>query len=184
MRIGCLQFAPQVGDVDTNLNRADAVLSRVDPAEMESLDLLVLPEMAFSGTLALFCGQRGHRMAAIILTSDAGYNFKSKEQITTYVEPSGSGISSLWARTMALKHDCTVAVGYPERTRIPSGEEEFYNSLIVVNGDGETVANYRKTFLYYTDETWASEGDGFYQGEIQGLGQVAMGICKPSSAME
>ena len=64
MRIGCLQvrfkhaqvsicialtvhkFAPQVGDVDNNLNRADAVLSRANP---QNLDILVLPELAFSG---------------------------------------------------------------------------------------------------------------------------------------
>lgn len=49
MRIGCLQFAPQVGDVDGNLSRADAVLSRADPDDLDSLDLLVVPEMAFSG---------------------------------------------------------------------------------------------------------------------------------------
>jgi hypothetical protein len=46
MRIGCLQFAPQVGDVNNNMNRADAVLSKAAP---EDLDLLVLPELAFSG---------------------------------------------------------------------------------------------------------------------------------------
>lgn len=46
MRIGCLQFAPQVGDVDNNLNRADSVLSKANP---DDLDLLVLPELAFSG---------------------------------------------------------------------------------------------------------------------------------------
>jgi predicted amidohydrolase len=40
------QFAPQVGDVDNNLNRADAVLSKANP---QNLDLLVLPELAFSG---------------------------------------------------------------------------------------------------------------------------------------
>ena len=28
MKIACLQFAPQTGDVDNNLNRADAVLSK------------------------------------------------------------------------------------------------------------------------------------------------------------
>jgi protein N-terminal amidase len=50
MRIGCLQFAPQVGDVNNNLNRADSVLNRADP---EDLDILVLPELAFSGMLAL-----------------------------------------------------------------------------------------------------------------------------------
>lgn len=63
MRIGCVQFAPQVGDVDNNLNRADAVLSRANP---EELDLLVLPEMAFSGTCAglggrdLQCARQQH----------------------------------------------------------------------------------------------------------------------------
>lgn len=51
MRIGCLQFAPQVGDVDGNLSRADAVLARADPDDLDSLDLLVVPEMAFSGRL-------------------------------------------------------------------------------------------------------------------------------------
>lgn len=48
MRIGCLQFAPQVGDIDNNLNRADAVLSKANP---EDLDILVLPELAFTGML-------------------------------------------------------------------------------------------------------------------------------------
>jgi protein N-terminal amidase len=46
MRIGCLQFAPQVGDVNNNLNRADSVLSKANP---DDLDILVLPELAFSG---------------------------------------------------------------------------------------------------------------------------------------
>lgn len=49
MRIACLQFAPQVGDVGNNLNRADAVLNRADPDDLEGLDLLVLPELAFTG---------------------------------------------------------------------------------------------------------------------------------------
>ncbi|KAK1760627.1 hypothetical protein QBC47DRAFT_10793 [Echria macrotheca] len=157
-RIGCLQFAPQVGDVANNLNRADAVLSRADPMELDNLDLLVLPEMAFSG-----------------------YNFKSLDHIMPYLEPSGSGISALWARTTALKYDCTVAVGYPEivdsSRRHRGSSPKYYNSLIVVNGDGETVANYRKSFLYYTDATWAQEGGGFYAGEIGNFGKVAMGIC-------
>ncbi|KAM0554141.1 hypothetical protein ACHAPJ_006940 [Fusarium lateritium] len=155
MRIGCLQFAPQVGDVDNNLNRADAVLSRTDPVD---LDLLVLPELAFSG-----------------------YNFKSLQDITPFLEPSGSGITSLWARTIALKYNCIVTVGYPEKVDVapkwPTGPE-YYNSVIVVNGDGETIANYRKSFLYQTDETWALEGDrGFFNGFIPGLGNTSIGIC-------
>jgi hypothetical protein len=45
-----LQFAPQVGDIDNNLNRADAVLSK---ANLKDVDFLVLPELAFSGTFQL-----------------------------------------------------------------------------------------------------------------------------------
>ncbi|KAF4585758.1 carbon-nitrogen family protein [Ophiocordyceps camponoti-floridani] len=157
MRIGCLQFAPQVGDLDNNLNRADALLSRANADDL-ALDLLVLPEMAFSG-----------------------YNFKSLNDISPFLEPSGSGITSLWARTSALRYGCFVAAGYPEKVDVspkwPTGPE-YYNSAIVVNADGETVANYRKSFLYYTDETWALEGDGgFYDGFIPGLGNTSIGIC-------
>ena len=46
MRIGCLQFAPVKGDVENNLARADAVLLKACPKD---LDVLVLPEMAFTG---------------------------------------------------------------------------------------------------------------------------------------
>ncbi|KAL6849512.1 hypothetical protein ACO1O0_009053 [Amphichorda felina] len=155
MRIGCLQFAPQVADTNNNLNRADSVLSKANP---EDLDLLVLPELAFSG-----------------------YNFKSLHQIAPFLEPSGSGITSLWARTVALKYNCVVTVGYPEKADVSAKwptSPEYYNSAIVVNEDGETIANYRKSFLYYTDETWALEGDeGFYGGFIPGLGKTSIGIC-------
>ncbi|OTA90248.1 hypothetical protein M434DRAFT_398125 [Hypoxylon sp. CO27-5] len=155
MRIGCLQFAPQLGDIDNNLNRADAVLSKANP---EDLDLLVVPELAFTG-----------------------YNFKSLQQISPYLEPQGSGISALWARTTALKYNCVTLVGYPEqadiKTKWPTSPE-YYNSVIIINGEGETIGNYRKSFLYYTDETWALEGqDGFWEGFIPGLGHTSLGVC-------
>lgn len=51
MKIACLQFAPQIGDIDNNLNRADAVLNRANPLDLDDLDLLVLPELAFTGML-------------------------------------------------------------------------------------------------------------------------------------
>lgn len=125
-----------------------------------------------------------HVSVLILIATDchAGYNFKSLQQISPYLEPSGSGISSLWARTTALKYNTNVVVGYPERVDVspkwPTGPE-YYNSAIIVNGDGETVANYRKSFLYSVDESWALEGrHGFFQGHVRGLGQTAMGICK------
>ncbi|KAF2970330.1 hypothetical protein GQX73_g3215 [Xylaria multiplex] len=155
MRIGCLQFASQVGDIDDNINRADAVLSKANP---ENLDLLVLPELAF-----------------------AGYNFKSLQEISPFLELQGSGISALWARTVALRLNCVVTIGYPEKEDVEAkwpASPEYYNSVIAMNADGETIAHYRKNFLYYTDETWALEGqEGFYGGYIPQLGNISMGIC-------
>ncbi|KAG8159310.1 hypothetical protein KVR01_010971 [Diaporthe batatas] len=157
MRIGCLQFAPQVGDVDGNLSRADAVLSRADPDELDSLDLLVVPEMAFSG-----------------------YNFTSLGHISPFLEYAGTGISSLWARSRALKHNCHVVAGFPEQVDVSDRwptSPEYYNSAIIVSNEGEMIGTYRKHFLYMIDETWALEGPGFGKDYIPGLGQTAMGIC-------
>lgn len=49
MRIGCLQFAPRVGDIDDNIHRADSVLAKANPEDLDNLDVLVLPELAFTG---------------------------------------------------------------------------------------------------------------------------------------
>jgi protein N-terminal amidase len=110
-----------------------------------------------------------------------GYNFKSLRDISPYLEHLNSGVSSLWARTTALKHDCTIIAGYAETVDVSDrwpANPEYYNSALVVNSDGDTIANYRKSHLYYTDETWALEGpSGFYAGRIPGLGRTAIGIC-------
>lgn len=73
-----------------------------------------------------------------------------------------------------------MTIGYPEKAKstLDPAKLEYYNSAVTVSPSGETVANYRKSFLYYTDETWATEGGGFYVGEIGNLGKVAMGICR------
>ena len=46
MRIACLQFAPELGNVQGNISRADGLLQDAAPG----LSILVLPEMAFSGS--------------------------------------------------------------------------------------------------------------------------------------
>jgi len=117
-----------------------------------------------------------------VIADYLGYNFKSLNHISPYLERAGKGISSLWACTTALKHECIVTVGYPESVDITEkwpADPEYYNSAITYSPEGEQILNYRKTFLYHTDETWALEGsDGFYDGVIPGLGNVVMGICK------
>ncbi|KAM3475880.1 hypothetical protein MY8738_007192 [Beauveria namnaoensis] len=155
MRIACLQFAPQLAAIEGNVERADAILSRADP---QDIDLLVLPELAFSG-----------------------YNFKSLGQISPHLELGEFGITAAWSRQVALKYDCAVIAGYPEKidpVHSWPADPEYYNSAIIIDGDGSVVGNYRKSHLYYTDETWALEGrDGFFTGHVRGLGQLVVGIC-------
>jgi protein N-terminal amidase len=64
---------------------------------------------------------------------------------------------------------CVVCVGYPEveKSAPPTNpeaagnavSERYYNSLLIVEPSGTTLLNYRKRFLYYTDTTWAAEGN-------------------------
>lgn len=155
MKIACLQFAPEVGQFDRNMKRADDVIaiSNLPP----NLDWLVLPELAFTG-----------------------YNFQSLTSIAPFLEPTAAGPSTSWAIRTAARFSCTVTVGYPEITRPsnPNEPPQHFNSTVTVSPTGQILANYRKTFLYYTDETWASEGPSkFFSGQLGTLGNVTLGIC-------
>lgn len=57
MRIATLQLAPRLGERDVNIARADQLLSQKD---LSDIDLLVLPEMAFSGRCLLTDTQYFH----------------------------------------------------------------------------------------------------------------------------
>jgi protein N-terminal amidase len=60
--------------------------------------------------------------------------------------------------------DAAAAAAGGDRSAQP--QEKYYNSLLVVDEKGEVLVNYRKTFLFFTDETWASEGTaerGFHE---------------------
>ncbi|KAI9826837.1 MAG: Carbon-nitrogen hydrolase [Thelocarpon impressellum] len=152
MRIGCLQFAPALGDVAGNIERADAILAKAAP---HHLDLLMLPELAFTG-----------------------YNHPSLAAIEPYLESTAVGPSTAWAIAAARRLGCHVSVGYPEKST--ATPRVLYNAVVLVSPEGLVVWHYRKRFLYYTDETWAQEGDDadFTTRHVEGLGHdVAMGIC-------
>jgi protein N-terminal amidase len=116
-------------------------LARIPP---NSLDLLVLPEMCLSG-----------------------YMFPSASAILPYLEHPRIGPTALLFRELAKRLRCHVVGGYPERIEEeeesqPAGsapDKPGYNSAMIVSPDGEILGNYRKTFLFETDKTWAREGE-------------------------
>ncbi|PGH01966.1 protein N-terminal amidase [Blastomyces parvus] len=121
MRIATLQLSPRRGDVEGNIRRANALVDDLEKRLMRLkreaepdgsgsmaagsgvcagtgagalaglLDVLVLPEMAFTG-----------------------YNFPSLEAIRPYLEPTASGPTARWAQSTARRLGCVVCVGYPE----------------------------------------------------------------------
>jgi protein N-terminal amidase len=46
-----------------------------------------------------------------------------------------------------------------DTTSSDDSEESRFNTLFIVDPAGSTLQNYQKRFLYYTDETWADEGE-------------------------
>ncbi|TLD23659.1 N-terminal asparagine amidohydrolase-like protein [Venturia nashicola] len=167
MKIACLQFAPQLGKVQANMEKANKILEETNdlrPTADGRPLWLVLPEMAFSG-----------------------YNFQTLEEITPCLEPSCAGPSTQWAVNIARHYSIFVTVGYPEVAKPadsadPTSKSVNYNSTVTVSPQGVVIGSYRKRFLYYTDETWAHEGDGktasgFFAGPLGPLGDVSMGIC-------
>lgn len=143
MRIGCLQLSPTLGSVHENIQQADSLLS-ASGVRLGGLDLLVLPELAFTG-----------------------YNFPSLSAISPFLEPTSSGPSTRWAHATAKRLNCLVSVGYPEIATLSDSTTRRYNATVTVSPTGAVLAHYRKAFLYYTDATWASEGpDGFWSGVL------------------
>jgi predicted amidohydrolase len=53
MRIATLQFTPTLGDVAASIAYAESLLYK-DESRLRNLDLLVLPELAFTGTYRRF----------------------------------------------------------------------------------------------------------------------------------
>lgn len=50
MKVATLQFSPRLGEVAANFSRAESLLMREErEGLLDELDLLVLPELAFTG---------------------------------------------------------------------------------------------------------------------------------------
>jgi protein N-terminal amidase len=62
-------------------------------------DILLLPEMAFSG-----------------------YMFDSKEEVEPFTEKCGEGLTFQWCANTAREYNCMVVAGYPEKS-----DDKFYN---------------------------------------------------------
>ncbi|KAJ6508297.1 carbon-nitrogen hydrolase [Mycena sanguinolenta] len=165
-RIAILQFQPKIGQISTNITRARELCRGIPP---RSVDLVCLPEMAFSG-----------------------YVFDSAATISPYLEHPRAGPTSMFCSELAKHLKCYVVAGYPER--LEQSEVEQYlaetgthvvgaNSAALYGPEGEWVGGYRKTNLFETDKTWAKPGTGFATFSLPPpLNNMALAICMDLNA--
>jgi hypothetical protein len=89
MKVATLQLDSKIRNVEHNIATANSILSSSPPPA--DLDLLVLPELAFTG-----------------------YNYPSFDSIKPYLEPTTAGVTTQWAISTAKRLGCHVIAGYPE----------------------------------------------------------------------
>lgn len=106
IRIAAVQYDPHFQDVQGNMQRVDKMIEYLTP---ELVDILLLPEMAFSG-----------------------YMFANREEINPFLELE-DGPSITWAKQTASRLQCAVLVGYPE---LDKNTGEAFNSLAIVDDTG------------------------------------------------
>jgi predicted amidohydrolase len=115
----------KLGDIEHNVKQAMVLL---DNAKDNSVDVLVLPEMA-----------------------NSGYYFDSYEEVKTHSEkiPTGPLSQELikWSRNKRL-----VVAGINEST-----EDGLYNSAAII-ADGKHLGTYRKHHLYGPEKEWFLKG--------------------------
>ncbi|CAK9440329.1 uncharacterized protein LODBEIA_P44290 [Lodderomyces beijingensis] len=124
LKVAIVQIDSILGQPRQNITKVQKLLSTI---KGKFPDLVVLSELALTG-----------------------YNFTSSSHIKPYLESATNyGPSLNFARELSSKHRCITVIGYPE-----SHKDTIYNSCAVFSRQGQLVHNYRKTFLYETDEVW------------------------------
>lgn len=142
MKVGYFQSHPEFGEVEKNLEQFASRLTGVD------CELLVLPELAFSG-----------------------YQFVSQDEVISLSEPIPSGPTTQQCLNLARKHGIHLVVGLPEREG-----ERFYNSAIVVGPSG-FVGSYRKSHLFFEETLFFTPGNsGLHVWDI-GKARIGVMIC-------
>ncbi|MEQ9464580.1 MAG: carbon-nitrogen hydrolase family protein [Haliea sp.] len=78
-------------------------------------------------------------------------------------------------------HYCRLAAQYGiwlvPGTLFERRDDEVFNTLPVINPEGEVVARYRKMFPFYPYEKGVSPGTGFVVFDVPGVGRMGVSIC-------
>ena len=162
LTIAAVQLNPQIGKINETISRAKLLLNtfktKLDThVPKKKLDLIVFPEFALTG-----------------------YNFISRDHILPYTHTTKNSPSFKFAQNVSKMFDCYTVIGYPECET--ESKETLYNSAVVVSPKGDLVFNYRKSFLYYTEDDWnCSENPKQFQNFPLSFPEKGKVVTEPDS---
>lgn len=140
---GFLQYDVAFGDWEDNAESVRRLLGGAP-----DLDLLVLPELAFSG-----------------------YDFRDRDELASLAEPRENGPTAALLRDLARDRSMTVVAGYAELA--PEG---CYNAAMLVTPDG-ALRNYRKIHLFNREQHVFLPGDAPPPVFETPAGRIGLMIC-------
>ena len=142
----CVQFAPVTGDKTGNAEKMRQWIRKVKDRHYD-IDFILFPELALNGCDA------------------------EREEFFAMAEEPGAGEACRFLAEAAAEAGVYIAYGYAER----SGDVCF-NSLLMLDRNGEVAANYRKIHPLPAEKKWCTPGDSFVVAQTD-FGRVGMLIC-------
>lgn len=142
MKLGYYQFRPLFGKVDKNLNK---VLKALDGAEA---DVIVLPELAFSG-----------------------YYFQEKKELLQLSEDISSSSIIKELTALCKNNNFYIVTGFAEKDDV-----DCYNSAILIGPEG-FIHSYRKLHLFNEEKKFFTPGDTpLVTHDIRGV-KIGIMVC-------
>lgn len=142
-RVSVLQYRPDFLKKEENLKRIVAMLEPIET------DLVVLPELAFSG-----------------------YLFASLDEVASVAETPPEGLVFTTLRELSRSKDMSILYGFPEKA-----DSIYHNSSVLINPDGSYYV-YRKVHLFNREKLWFEPGEeGFHISYAKGGVKIGQMIC-------
>jgi len=141
--VGYLQYEVAFGEWQHNAETVRRLLDSI-----EHINLLVLPELAFSG-----------------------YDFLDRAEAMRYAEDPQDGATAHFLRGLAYEKNAYIVAGYPER-----GADAPYNAAMLITPQGD-VHNYRKIHLFNREQEIFLPGDAPAPVIETPLGNIGVMIC-------
>lgn len=148
MKIGYLQFKPELGKVKQNLEKVESFISK------EAFDLLVIPELA-----------------------NSGYLFKEKEELIKVSENPETGKYCNMLKRLSKEKKAYIVSGFCESVK-EDNRMVFYNSSILVYPNGEYRIYRKTHLFFKEKEFFSPGNTGFwvYDISVKKFGTVKLGM--------